>query len=272
MSFIDRLAARFGRFAIPHLGLVLVLGQAIVYIGLLAAGERTGQLLGRLSLDLGKIAQGEIWRLVSFVLVPITDNPFFLFFALLFLWFTAGALETRWGSFKFNLFVLIGWLATLVMAAIGWKWFGGGPVPGAMFLGSIFLAFAWLWPNHQILLFFVVPVAVKWIALLAWIGLGMGLLFGGLATKLMVVASVTNFAIFCGADVVRWLRRGKRQIGAAVKAVASEGEAFHRCATCGTTELKDRDARFRMCTDCIPAHEYCMRCLDGHSHRVNKQA
>ena len=272
MTTLDRLSARFGRYAIPHLGLVLVLGQAIVYVGLLAAGERTGQFLGRLSLDLSKVAQGEVWRLFSYVLVPPTENPFFLFFALLFLWFTAGALETRWGAFRFNLFVLIGWLATLAVAVIGWKWLGSKPVNGALFLGSIFLAFAWLWPNHKILLFFVIPVAVKWLALLTWIGCGVGLLVGDLGTKLMIVASITNFAIFCGADVVRWLRRGKQQLSQAVKVVANEGVAFHRCAACGMTELKDPNARFRMCTECVPAHEFCMVCLDGHTHRVNKQA
>jgi hypothetical protein len=272
MSLLDRLAGRFGRFAVPHIGLALVFGQAIVYVGYLAAGARGGQFLNRFGLDLAAVGQGEFWRLFSFIMVPPTTNPFFLLFGLLFLWFTAGALESRWGAFRFNVFLLVGWLATLVAALIGHFAFAAGAVQGALFLTSIFLAFAWLWPDHKILLFFIIPVAVKWLALLFWIGLGIGLAGGDMATRLMILASIANFAVFCGSDVWRWINRGKRQIAQAVTAATSEAEPFHRCAACGVTELKDPQARFRMCTECVPAQEYCMVCLPGHIHKVDKQA
>jgi hypothetical protein len=140
---------------------------------------------------------------------------------------------------------------------------------GPLFLASIFLAFAWIWPNHRILLMLVIPVAVKWVALLTWLGYGLGLLSGDVGTRLAIVAGIANFAAFCGAEVWRWARRSGRAVGGAVTAVVNEGAAFHTCAACGTTEKKDPTARFRVCVECRPGRDYCMKCLDGHSHRID---
>jgi Zn-dependent protease len=66
------------------------------------------------------------------------------------------------------------------------------------------------------------------------------------------------------------LRRGRKQ-RTFRRAVESrrreeEGSAFHRCATCGITEIEDPAMEFRVCPDCSAGQEYCRAHLDTHSH------
>ena len=60
MPLISRLERRFGRWAIPNLTLLLVAGQAMLYV---AALLPQGVNLNRLALDPARILQGEVWRL-----------------------------------------------------------------------------------------------------------------------------------------------------------------------------------------------------------------
>jgi len=66
------------------------------------------------------------------------------------------------------------------------------------------------------------------------------------------------------------LRRGRKQreFRQAVRQhIQTEATAtFHRCATCGTTELTAPTMDFRVCPDCSNGQEYCRAHLDAHPH------
>lgn len=265
----DPLRRILQRFAIPQLGLVLAIGQALVWVAWVGQGpEAQAAFLDRFVLDSGKVLdQGEWWRLFSVVFLPMNMNPLWLLFGLWFFWFMAAALEGRWGTLRFNLFLLAGWAALVGGAFAGHALYGAGTTLNVFWLGSVLLAFGWHFPDFRILLFFIIPVPVKWIALLAWIGYLVALARGPGAIRLMVAAAVAGVLLFCGRSMGQRLTRLGRRSAAAVAAVAVEGKAFHRCVDCGATELSHPGLGFRVCTDCRPAADVCSACLKEHDRR-----
>lgn len=142
------------------------------------------------------VFSGEIWRVFTFLFVPGYGN---LFFALLFLYvyFTLGsALEHNWGKSKYNLYLLISALSIVAAGLIT-----GYPLTNGYIFSSIFLAFAYLWPNEEFLLFFFLPVKAKWLAWLDLFGYAVSFLLGGLASKIVILAALLPMAIFFGKDI-----------------------------------------------------------------------
>lgn len=266
---LDRLQARFGRWAIPHLGLAIVLAQVLVWVAVAVLGDGVGdQYLARLALDPAAVQRGELWRLVSFIFVPPDAHPVFLIFGWLFLWFACGAIETRWGAFRFNAYLAVGWLATLAAVAFGHHLLHLPGVVGdaSWYLVSVFLAFAWLYPDHLLYVLFIIPLKAKWMALVTWVILAVSFLNGGAWTRLMVAAVAANFLVFFAADLRRWLGRRGRGAVVTARAAVAEDRPFHRCAGCGASERSHPDRRFRVCTDCRPAADWCDVCLKDHHH------
>src|SRR5690606_12067590 len=144
-SLLKRLGKTFGFLAIPNITLYIVCLQSLAYILVLARPEMWGNML----LVPERVAAGEWWRLISFVLIPPASNPLFAFFALYLFWLMGTALENQWGTFRYNLYLLIAYLAT-IGAALLVQWAGGtqGEAGTNAYIGgSVFLAFAWLYPN-----------------------------------------------------------------------------------------------------------------------------
>jgi hypothetical protein len=209
------------------------------------------------------VLQGEVWRLVTFLFIPpLTINPVFVFFGFYFLYLMGTALESYWGSFRFNVYLLIGWLATVAVSFVTPM----EPASNAYLLGSIFLAFAFLYPDYQILLFFVLPVKVKWIALLTWVMYAYKLIAGPWSSRLEVVAAVLNFGVFFGHTVYLRVKYGARKAGArAKKAVVAEAP-FHVCAKCGVTDKTNPKMEFRYCPECDGTPGYCIDHINDHEH------
>lgn len=106
-QLLDKLERKFRRFSISNLMLYIVLGMAIFAIAdviLMTNPNNKVFLIDMITFDRAKIMQGEVWRVLSFVLVPPEFNMVFLAFALYFYWMMGTSLESQWGSFKFNLF------------------------------------------------------------------------------------------------------------------------------------------------------------------------
>ena len=165
--------AAFGHFAVPHLTIGLILCQIVVYAAAQAELLKAGQgglqqrtVLDRIALVPEKVLEGQVWRLVTFVCEPPVTNVVFAFFFWYMFYLMGEALELSWGTFRYNVYLLIGYLATAAVS------FLTPEVPASIgFLeGSVFLAFAALFPDFEISLFFLLPVKIKWLALLAWIG------------------------------------------------------------------------------------------------------
>jgi hypothetical protein len=258
MDLLDRLERKFRRYAIPNVTLYLVIGQVLLYFM-----DYSGQFdLGRVELVPELVLAGEYWRLVTFLLIPPLTNVFFAFFAWYLFYLMGSALENHWGTFRYNVFLLIGYFTTVAVSFI---------IPGSaatnLFLGgSIYLAFAFLYPDFVLYIFFILPVKIKWLALITWIGYGWGLLTGSGMTRLMVLASISNFLIFFGRDILWKIKTGKRKMAEQAREISGKREAFHRCTVCGKTDLSDPQMEFRYCPDC-GGLGYCKEHIMNHEHR-----
>ncbi|MDA3960797.1 MAG: hypothetical protein PF961_08405 [Planctomycetota bacterium] len=193
-------------------------------------------------------------------------HPLWFLFALYFFHLMGTALNAQWGAFRYNLYILIGWAVTaatgMLSLVLPFGMEAGLVSSNAWILASIFLAFAWLWPNFQIMLFLIVPMKVKWLALLMWIGFGLTILFGDWTARLLALAALSNFFLFFGADIARRLRYGHRRMQSQLGEVRSAQEAFHRCHCCGITERDDTDRQFRVDTSTEGSPDICVPCLE----------
>jgi len=262
MAFLDRLERTFGRWALPGLSLYLVIGQVGVY--LLA-------MMGRLNLTLimlvpELVRRGEPWRLVSFLFLPPNTNFVFIVFAWWMFYLMGSALEAYWGVFRYNVFLLLGYLLTVGLALLQ----PVAVVSNEFLAGSVFLAFAYLNPEFEIMLFFILPLKIRWLALLAWAIYAATFVMGTWASRLQIIAAVGNFFIFFGRDL--WLHAGvisrRRRLASAGRAqrAADEDEPLHRCRICGKTDRSDPQLDFRYCSKCAGAQCYCPDHIFNHEH------
>lgn len=274
MKWMARLERRFGRFAVPNVTLALIIGQVIAFF---AANIRGVQLLDRLQLVPDRVLAGEVWRLVTFVFMPPSLTPLWAMISWLVLYLVGTSLEQFWGTFKYNVYIVIFLLASIAAAMIAPLIDGGllGALGMTGFLPlSLFLAFAHLFPNFQFMLFFILPIKVKWLALVSWIMLGWTAIQGGWGGRAMVLATVLNFFIFFGQDILWSLRnkRRRRAFESRVKSAQTRGKPRHRCVVCGLTSKDDPKMQFRYCSQCEGQLCYCMNHLRQHDHVTAQDA
>jgi membrane associated rhomboid family serine protease len=94
-------------------------------------------------------------------------GPMSLFFGAFALYILGSALEAEWGTGEFTAF----WLVATLGASLS-AWLLGTPLVSDPFVVpiSMLFAYAFLFPETQFLVFFVIPVKVKWIA---WFSAGL---------------------------------------------------------------------------------------------------
>jgi hypothetical protein len=266
MTLMARLERAFGRYAVPDLTLYLVCGQA----GFLIAWMANPRILERIALVPSLVVQGEWWRLLTFPFFPPTTNVLFAIFGLWFLFFMGRELEAHWGAFRFNVYLLIAYVASVGAAFLSYAVTGEGAASSAFFDGSVFLAFAQLYPEFVIYLFLILPVKAKWLALATWVLYGWTFLTGDAMAKAMVAASVLNFLLFFGRDIVQSMRSNRRRMTRRIglRVTESPDAAFHTCATCGITDKTHPKMDFRYCPGCGGKLAYCTEHLNNHEHRV----
>jgi hypothetical protein len=219
-------------------------------------------LVSKMMLIPSLVMQGEVWRLVTFLFIPMNSNPLFILLTLYFYYMVGSSLEHEWGSFRFNLYYLIGILGT-----IGGAFLGGAGTSTYLNLSLIF-AFAYLFPNYQIMLFFFFPVKIKYLAILYAGMLVFSFGFAPLVGLVTILGSAVNFILFFWKDIyyrVRFNRRAymNRQ---EFKAKLPKIRVLHRCTICGRTDVEDRHMDFRYCVDCDGDYEYCADHLYNHEH------
>lgn len=263
MNVLSKLERRLGRYAITHLMAYIVGAEGMVF--LLSRTPQGRDIIAWLMFDPGLIVQGQVWRIFSFVFIPPSFS-IWVFFILYFYYLLGARLEEEWGSFRFNVYYATGVAAT---AAAAWV---TGQIATAFYLNlSIFLAFATIDPDFTILLFFVIPVKVKYLAWLSWLFLAFTVITGPIPVKIMAVVSIVNYFFFFGRGFVGRLKGTvrayprRRQFQTQIRA---SREAFvHKCAVCGMTEGDDPHMDFRYCSGCDGHFEYCASHLGDHTHK-----
>ena len=267
MSLLKRLEARFRRWAIPNLTGVIIGGQVVLFLAyLLRAGQGGGDPFVHLYLDPGKILEGEIWRVLSFAFIPFSTNILWAFISWMLFYMFGSSLENQWGVFRYNLFLGIGLMATVAATFVTLA-IGPGDVGGNQFLyGTVFLAFARLFPNFTINLFFVLPIEIKWLALLAWIGYAIQLIQGDWMVRLLVIASVANYLVFFGREHYRDLVSGQRRRAYQARTGGASKSLVHRCLVCGLDSDTSPKTLFRYCSKCDGQCCYCPDHIQDHEH------
>jgi hypothetical protein len=257
MSFIDKLERKFRRYEIHNVTLYLILGQVLFFVFYLSGRFMMQRVVLIPELVLG----GEWWRLITFLFIPPITNPIFAFFAWYMFYLMGTALEGHWGAFRYNLFLLIGYLVTVAATFL----FPYAAATNIFVAGSVFLAFAWLYPDFELYIFFIIPVKIKWLALLTWIGYLYELIFGSWITRVLVLASISNFLVFFGRDIVWRMKHGKRAMVSQSKQFVGKKEAFHTCTVCNKTDISHPQMEFRYCSACNGLG-YCMEHIEKHEH------
>ena len=279
MNWLDKLERKFGRYAIRNLPLYIVMLYAI---GAVLNILTKGSYYYYVALNPYMILHGQIWRLVSWVLIPPSGLDIFTIIMLLFYYSLGTALERTWGEFRYNVYIFSGILFTVIGAFL--LYFIGGlqiSLYGASIIStyyinlSIFLAFAANYPDMQVLLYFVIPIKIKWMAYLDIAYLAYNFIrvsgYGAWAVRMMILVSLLNFIIFFFMTrnyktiSPREIHR-KQQFKKAVHPKMTPNITKHKCAICGRTENDGDDLEFRFCSKCNGNYEYWQEYLFTHTH------
>ncbi len=284
---------KFGKYAIQNLSFVLVMCYAVGY--LLELFDRSGLLISYLTLNPYAILHGQVWRLVTWVLIPPSSGG--LFFTLLMLYFYCSigtSLERTWGTYRYNVYLFQGMLFTIAgsfllmgycylfkpeISLLGAALTINSPreyftVIAMMFSTyyinmSIFLAYAATFPDAQVLLMFIIPIRVKWLGIIYAVMLVFQFLGSTVYGKFAIGASLLNFVVFfltsrnmmhLNPKQIHRRQEFKRDVR------RNTGITKHKCAICGRTEVDSPQMQFRFCSKCDGNYEYCEEHLYTHTH------
>ncbi|MGN0248294.1 MAG: hypothetical protein ACI4C0_03260 [Lachnospiraceae bacterium] len=305
MLWFTKLEQKYGKYAIPNLTFYLIICYAIGYLLQLASlyNPAMSGLMSYMTLDIYAILHGQIWRIFTWLLIP--PGGFDLFtLVMLYCYFSIGTLlERTWGTFRYNVFMFMGIIFTIIGAVILYVFIwifgqslGAGILEGAELLKtvsagyssmfstyyismSIFLAFAMTFPDSQMLFMFVIPIKAKvlgifYVAIMAYtiFSAFAANVFYGIVTATVILFSLFNVLVFfiVTRKSFRTPTQIKRQREFQKRAMRPKNITRHKCAICGRTEESDPDETFRFCSKCDGNYEYCSKHIYTHTHVKNE--
>ncbi len=296
---LNKLERKLNKFAVRNLMLYIIGGYIVGYI-IAFASQRSGvNYLSYMTLEPYFIIHKlQLWRLLSWVMIPPTSGLFFVLIMCLLYYQLGTALERSWGTFRFNVYIFGGILLTIIGAFLLYGYTTlttGNPVIGignyvsTYFINmSIFLAFSMSFPNMMIMLYFFIPIKMKWMAAVYGAMIVYEFAVGSVVDRVMIICSLANFLIFLlmsrdlsrfnpkqvkrKADFKRSYNAGVvkdaqfKEAAANAQAQSSTAGVRHRCVICGATEKSHPDREFRYCSKCSGGKEYCSEHLWTHTH------
>jgi hypothetical protein len=264
MSWLNWLENRVGFLAIPRLIPAIALLNLFVYI----LFQFQPEYVSFLTLEPALVLRGEVWRLVSYIFIPqyflgggsILQSVFFLLYVWFMIW-VGNALEQAWGAFRLTLYYVLGMAGVTIAAFM----LSADPTAGSiltLYINlSLFFAFATIFPNVQIYVLFIIPLKIKWVALIFLLPTLLAFLTSSLLGKIAIVISLLNYVLFFAPMAVSNVRHNrdvqKRRLKFATGSVPAD-EPLHRCAICKRSERDDPELEFRVARD---GEEYCVEHL-----------
>ena len=286
MDLMTKLERKFGKYAIPNLTFILIAGFIIGYLIEIFMGAAAFDLI---AMNPSKIMNGQVYRLITWVVIPPSGLSIFTIIMLMFYASIGRTLENTLGDFRYTVYIISGIVFTdigmmltyLIMRLLGksamldyYYHMGLYGATTYYLCLSMFLAYAFLYPDHQVLVYFIIPVKVKWmgyldIAYLVFTVLEFGLnqYYTGMVT---VIMSVLNFILFYMASKKsRRISPAHKKRKRKYKREVRETQILtrHKCAICGQTEEDDPNLEFRFCSRCKGNYEYCQNHLFTHEHK-----
>ena len=280
---IDRFCYKRPRFGIPNLIRYVVFGTALVYI--MGVMDTTNTLYSLLAFSPADILRGQVWRLLTFIFVPVRINPLFLLIMLYLSYMLGTSLEQLWGTAKFTIYYLF----NIILLALTGMLLHFLPIPAAAVVGvfvnsyyiHIFLlmVFTTLNPDLPFRLMFVIPMRAKWIGV---ISAGF-LLYEMIRFWFLFPINLIPLVLFFVYFLFTWdtwhhylgLRSAQRSstvvnFKQAAKKVEQQRQArayTRKCEVCGKTDTDYPDLEFRYCSRCDGYYCYCMDHINNHEHK-----
>ncbi|MBE5880751.1 MAG: hypothetical protein E7289_00350 [Lachnospiraceae bacterium] len=302
MNWLSKMERKYGKYAIRNLTLYLIICYGFGYVIQLV----NPVFFQYLTLNPYWILQGQVWRLVTWILIPPARLDFFTLIMLYFYYSIGTAVERAWGTFRYNVYLISGLVFTVIGAFVLYLIClsnGLGDMMAVMELGidvvshslrqpsfstyyvcmSIILAFAMTFPEVQILLMFIIPIKIKVLGIIYAVILGLdffgsfmivmrtqeaGTWYEALANCIAILFSLMSTIIFfvTTRKSFRTPRQIKRQAEFKKQVVRTQKIAKHKCAICGRTAEEYPDLEFRFCSKCDGNYEYCSDHLFTHTH------
>lgn len=275
---IDRFCFRHPNFGVKNLMLFVIIGNAIIYIASMM--DSSGLLIYYLALDPAGIIKGEVWRLFTFVLIPEGSSLISMALFMYFYYFIGRTLESAWGKGKFLIYYLCGVIITIIVSFI--LFFTGHRVliAGASFLNlSMFFAYATLFPDNRVLLFFFIPLKVKWLAIADAVFFIIEMVANGFPGLFVPVAAIVNYFLFCGEYLFAYIGARPKRVRPNVidfekarqehqqrQPEHNSSSYVRRCAVCGKLAEEHPELDFRYCSRCAGYHCFCEEHINTHIH------
>jgi len=289
-KFLSDMERKFGRYAINNLTLYIIVLYVIGYVIKLMPNGAVIQYY--LTLNPHLILHGQIWRLVSWVLIPPTALSIWLLITLYLYYYIGTTMERTVGTFRYNVFIFGGMLFMIIAAFISYGFVlltSGGDtasVAAKMMYYSgyfstyyvqemVFLSFAISYPEIQLLLMFIIPVKVKYLGILyaAYMGfeaIFTGVIGGDIPVLFVILFQFINLGLFYistgRAFHFKPSESHRRKEFQQHVRMAPKGITRHKCAVCGRSESDDPNLEFRFCSKCNGNYEYCQDHLFTHQH------
>lgn len=277
-GLLNKMERKIGKYAIPNLVVWLLAGYAIGFTLMYVAPEA----LVYMTLEPYYILRGQVWRLITWALMPPDSSVLFAVIMMLFYYQLGQSLERTWGTFRFNVYIFGGIIFTVIGAFILYGIYyavSGVPVygMGAYFTTNyinmaIFLAFAICYPDMQVLLYFIVPVKMKWLAVVYGVLIVFSMIQTNWAGRVAILMSLLNFLVFYFSTrdyrriSPKEIHRRQAFKSQMRQSAPRAGITRHKCAVCGRTEQDDPGLEFRFCSRCEGNYEYCQDHLFTHQH------
>lgn len=269
MKYVERYCYKHPNFGIKNLMRYISLANVAFWL----ISIINPVLYSYMYFDAYAIMHGQIWRLVTFMFLPSQTNMLALI-AIYFYYWIGNTLEEHWGSGQFTIYFFSGVILTVLCGMLVYFISGQSIMLSSQYIYlSMFFSFAVLFPNLQVLLFFIIPVKMKYLAYIDAAFFVIAFFTTRFPANLVPVVAVLNFLIFCGGEL--WRQRPRAASASAVnfrresrkiRYERASKEYTHKCSVCGRTDTEYPALEFRYCSRCEGYHCFCQEHINNHVH------
>ena len=202
-KWLQFLSKRMSWLAIPHISIILITLQVLGFFMIMSNPE----WISTLALFPDRALHGEPWRLLTFLSLPVSNSLIWFVFAQMFLFSILTSIEAEWGAFKTTFYVLVSVVLTIAFSLT----FGYPVLETTDFSSTLFLAAAALFPEHEIRLYMIFPVKMKYLGWLSLAFLGYRLIGGDWMDRFFLLTIYSNYLLFFGPTLLYRIRQWKRR-------------------------------------------------------------
>jgi len=268
-SKIEEFCRKHPNFGIPNLMRYIVIANAVFWV----MGAINPVLMNYMLFNPALILRGQIWRLISFVFIPPSTGVL-AFIAFYFYYWIGSTLEQQWGTGQFTIYFFTGVILTILYGFLIYFITGRSVSLSSTYIFlSMFFSFAALFPDMQVLFMFIIPVKMKYLALVDAGFFLLSVITTPFPENLLPVVAVLNFLIFCGGELKNLLPRRQsrstinfKRESARIRREESRKLYTHKCAVCGRTDADYPNLEFRYCSRCVGYHCFCADHINNHIH------